>query len=238
MKKINYEKFFRNYISNFVIIIMLGIISLVTLNFKSINVISHNKMEPIYYGNKDSSYVSLMINVYWGSEYICDILDVLDKYNVKTTFFVGGTWAEKEQDILKTIYKKGHEIGNHGYFHKDQNKLSYDGNYEEINVTHKLIKSILDIDMNLFAPPSGAFSNNTLTAANDLGYTTIMWSKDTIDWRDKDSDLVYKRATNNVSGGDLILMHPTAHTLEALPKILDYYNTNNIIATTVSKTIK
>jgi peptidoglycan/xylan/chitin deacetylase (PgdA/CDA1 family) len=150
---------------------------------------------------------------------------------------VGGSWAEKEQEQLLKIVENGHEIGNHGYFHKDQNKLDYDGNYMEINSTHTLIKTLVDIDMNLFAPPSGAYNNSTLQSASDLGYKTIMWSKDTIDWRDKDEDLIYLRATKNVSGGDLILMHPTECTLKALPKILDYYLTNDLVATKVSKTL-
>lgn len=92
--------------------------------------------------------------------------------------------------------------------------------------------------MNLFAPPSGSFNNATLQAANELGYKTIMWTKDTIDWRDKDTDLITKRATVNVQGGDFILMHPTYNTSLALEQILDYYENNNLIATTVTKNLK
>lgn len=237
MKKFDKEKFFRRYISNFVIVMMLGIVAMVTLNLGSVGVASTSIDDVVYQGNRESSYVSLMFNVYWGTEYIPEILSTLEKYNVKTTFFVGGTWAEKEQSSLKMIYDHGHEIGNHGYFHKDQGNLNYEENYSEISVTHKLINSIIGIDMNLFAPPSGSFNNSTIESAKNLGYTTIMWSKDTIDWRDKDSNLVYSRATNNTKGGELILMHPTAHTLEALPKILDYFVAHDIIPTTVTKTI-
>ena len=92
--------------------------------------------------------------------------------------------------------------------------------------------------MNLFAPPSGSFSQNTLDVASELGYKTIMWSKDTIDWRDKDSNLVYTRATKSIKGGDLVLMHPTKHTLEALPQIIDYYNSINMKVVTVSENLK
>ena len=91
--------------------------------------------------------------------------------------------------------------------------------------------------MNLFAPPSGAYNSTTIDVADELGYKTIMWSKDTIDWRDKDTDIIFQRATNNVTGGDLILMHPTEATLEALPKILDYYRSNNLTVCTVSQNI-
>ena len=91
--------------------------------------------------------------------------------------------------------------------------------------------------MNLFAPPSGDFNKTTLQVASDLNYKTIMWSKDTIDWRDKDEDLVFTRATKNVGGGELVLMHPTAHTLKALPKILNYFFNNGLQVSTVSNTL-
>ena len=91
--------------------------------------------------------------------------------------------------------------------------------------------------MTLFAPPSGAYNNKTLEIANNLNYKTIMWSKDTIDWRDKDENLIYSRATNNAKNGDLILMHPTQETLSALPKIIEFYKNNNFNLTTVSNNI-
>lgn len=199
---------------------------------------SYQNEDIIYNGNRDSNNVALMFNVYWGTEYINDILDVLDKYNVKCTFFVGGQWVEKESDMLKQIYDKGHEIGNHGYFHKDQEYLDYSQNYDEIFVNHKLVKTNIDIDMNLFAPPSGSFNKSTIEASKELGYSVIMWSKDTIDWRDKDANLIYTRATNNVTGGDLILAHPTEMTLKALPLIFEYYKLNNLNPTTVSNCLK
>ena len=201
-------------------------------------VFSYQNENVIYNGNRDSNKVSLMFNVYWGTEYIMDILDVLNEYDVKSTFFVGGTWVEKEPDILNEIIKNGHEIGNHGYFHKDQEYLNYDQNYDEIAITHKLVFVNHNYEMNLFAPPSGSFNKATLESAENLGYKTIMWSKDTIDWRDKDSNLIFNRATNNIKGGDLVLAHPTECTLKALPLILQYYKINNITATTVSECLK
>ena len=74
-------------------------------------------LSAIYSGNKEKNNISLMINVYWGEEYLTDMLNVLDENDVKCTFFVGGSWAAKNNDILLEISKRGHEIGNHGYFH-------------------------------------------------------------------------------------------------------------------------
>ncbi len=188
----------------------------------------------IYQGSTNNNKVSFMINVYWGTEYIEDMLDVFDLYNVKTTFFVGGSWVAKNVDIAKEIYKRGHEIGNHGYNHKDHDKINEQQNYDEIHKTHLLVSANLGVEMNLFAPPSGAYNDITVDVATGLGYRTIMWTHDTIDWRDKDTDLIAKRATKNLSNGDLILMHPTKNTLEALSSILAYAENNGFKASTVS----
>ena len=226
------------HISNVVIILMLSILVLYAGASTYEYAFSYQNEDVIYHGNKDNNNVSIMINVYWGTEFLDGILDVLDKYNVKCTFFVGGQWVEKEPEMLTKIYSLGHEIANHGYLHKDQEYLDYDQNLKEIEVNHKLVKTILGIDMNLFAPPSGSFNKSTIKACKNLGYSTIMWTKDTIDWRDKNANLIYTRATKNITGGDLILAHPTEMTLKALPLILEYYKINNFNATTVSECIK
>ena len=64
-----------------------------------------------------------------------------------------------------------------------------------------------------------------------------MWTKDTIDWRDSDIDIIYNRATNNLSSGDFILMHPKESTLKALDKILKYINEKKLKAITVSQNL-
>jgi len=224
--------------SNLIIVFMLAII-IIYLGASSYSyAFAYQNEDVIYNGNRNSNKVSIMFNVYWGTEYIDDILDLLDLYQVKSTFFVGGIWAEKEQSKLIKIYERGHEIANHGYFHKDQEYLDYSQNYEEINVTHKLISSITNYEMNLFAPPSGSFNKATIDASKALGYTTIMWSKDTIDWRDKDANIIFERATSKVTGGELILAHPTEMTLKALPLILEFYKLNNLKACTVSENLQ
>lgn len=223
-------------ITNVIIVGFLTVFGLICLPLTGAKVTSANP-NLIYEGDTTKNKVSFMINVYWGTEYIEDMLDVFDVYKVKTTFFVGGLWAEKNIDLLKEISSRGHEIGNHGYHHKDHDKLTKEQNQDEIMMTHKLIKANLNIDMNLFAPPSGAYDDEVVNIATSLNYKTIMWTRDTIDWRDKDSDLVYKRAIKNLKNGDLVLMHPTKHTLEALSLILAYAQNNGFEPSIVSSTI-
>ena len=121
--------------------------------------------------------------------------------------------------MLSKIVCDGHEIGNHGYYHKDSDKISADRLRDEIGINHELVKTTVGVEMNLFAPPSGAYNETTLKVAQEMGYTTIMWTKDTIDWRDKNTELIYNRAVKNPQNGDLILMHPTECTLKALDRI-------------------
>ena len=227
----------RNHFVNVVIILMLFLVA--SCAFLGVNiVITSNVINGVYYsGNEESNKISLMINVYWGTEYLDGMLGILDKYDVKTTFFVGGTWVVKESDMLEKIYEKGHEIGNHGYTHKDQDKLNREQNQKEILTTHNIVKDLLNIDMNLFAPPSGAYSKTTVEVASNLGYQTIMWTRDTIDWRDKDADLIYSRAVKDAKGGDLVLMHPTEKTLEALENIIITLQEKGLKVTTVSDTL-
>ncbi|MBR6788686.1 MAG: polysaccharide deacetylase family protein [Clostridia bacterium] len=175
----------------------------------------------VYYKGSSETCVALMFNVYSGSEYIPEILKILDDTDSKATFFVGGSWVEKNESLLKSIHLMGHEIGNHGYLHRDHASINEKSNKEEILITHKLVKGILGEEMNLFAPPSGSYSSVTVDVADDLGYKTVMWSKDTIDWRDQDVNLILSRATSKLKAGDLVLMHPTEKTVQALPLILD-----------------
>ena len=223
-------------VTNIIIVAILVGLSAVALPFSS-SVRTSINPNVIYQGDTTRNKVSFMINVYWGTEYIEDMLDVFDLYNVKTTFFVGGSWFAKNVELAKEIYKRGHEIGNHGYNHMDHDKINYQQNYDEIHKTHLLVSANLGVEMNLFAPPSGAYNDTTVDVAMQLNYKTIMWTHDTIDWRDKDTDLIIKRATKNLSNGDLILMHPTKNTLEALSGILAYASNNGFEATMVSKTL-
>ncbi len=224
-------------LSNLVIIFVLVIVSVFTI-LPSSKTVSQTETRVYYSGNPDMPYVSLMVNVYWGNEYLEQMLEIFSQTNTQATFFVGGTWASKNNELLQSIKDAGHEIGNHGFFHKDQDKLDYAQNKSEILNNHNLIKELVGVEMNLFAPPSGAYSSITLDVAESLNYKTIMWSKDTIDWRDHDASLIVKRATTNLKNGDLILMHPTEATVQALSEIISSIKSQGFEIVPVSKNIE
>ena len=235
------EKSFRNVISNIVIFSLVLVIGVSCFFVKTKSDISQTANSEyngtIYAGDKNSKKVSLMINVYWGNESLVKMLEILEKNNVKATFFVGGSWVQNNQELLKQIHSKGHEIGSHGQKHKEHGKLDYTSNLTEIQTCHEIVKDVLGIEMELFAPPGGSYNQNTIKAANFLNYKTIMWTRDTIDWRDHNTSLIYNRAVTNMCGGDLILMHPTENTAEALSNIISYAKKHNFELVTVSENL-
>lgn len=238
MKKLT-ERARYTIISNLAILSIILIIAIVCFTpSKSVPIYGGTKISAVYRGNPNNQNVSIMINVYENSKIVNDMIDVLTDKGVKATFFVGGCWADDNAETLKNILRSGSEIGNHGYFHKDHKTLDYDGNVQEIQLTGVIVKALCGADLSLFAPPSGSFSSVTLDVCQDLKYTAVMWSKDTIDWRDKDPDVVYSRATKNPENGDLILMHPKEHTLQVFGKIIDFYLDNGFNLVTVSENIK
>lgn len=220
-------------ISNCIIVAML--LTLVALSYSNalaLNVKADARV--VYAGNTNQNKVSFMVNVYQNEDCVLDMMDIFDAYKVKATFFVGGCWAVKHLDVVEQIYSRGFEIGNHGFHHKDHDKLSFDANAQEIKACHDVVFKNIGVEMTLFAPPSGAYNKTTVDAAESLNYKTIMWTHDTIDWRDQNEDLIFKRATKDLSNGDLVLMHPTPKTVLALTKILAYAINNGFEPTTVS----
>ncbi len=238
MKKIS-QKLKLTIITDLVLVLIVtGLYALAFIPERITPIYGGSSVEAIYNGNRENPNVSLMFNVYENTKVVNGILDLLKENGVKATFFIGGCWADDNSETLKRIASEGHELGNHGYFHKDHKTLNYEKNREEIYLSGVVIEALCGVKPTLFAPPSGSFSVTTLDAVSDLGMKTIMWSKDTIDWRDKDVELIFKRATNNATNGDLILMHPKEHTLKALPRIIEYFNSVGLNMVTVGENLR
>lgn len=194
-------------------------------------------VEPIYKADTQEKVVSLMCNVYWGTEYIEPYLELFKKENIKITFFIGGTWAKSNPELVQKMAQAGHEIANHGYNHKMHSQLTAEKNRQEILYTDNILKEITGSHPSLFAPPSGDFDRQTLNIAAGLGYRTILWSIDTIDWRDKDAAIIQNRVIKNLHPGAFILLHPTAETLKALPNIIEAARAEGYTFATVGEQI-
>lgn len=193
---------------------------------------------PYYHGVRGRNQISLTINVDWGEEYIPGFLKVFEEKGVKVTFFVTGYWAEKNRELLKLMAEKGHEIGNHGFRHAHLKSLSNNELIELIKKNEELIFQITGQRTALFAPPYGEVDSRISSIAGSIGYSTIMWSADTVDWQRPAKELIVQRAVNKIDDGGIILMHPTEPSLQALEDIIDILTKKGYKFVKVSELIK
>ncbi len=224
-------------VTNCILIIVVVAVSFVGFYGGNAAAVSFESKNLYYGGSEENGQVCLTFNIYENTANVLKILDILDEYGAKATFFLGGSWADDNVDCVREIFKRGHELGSHGYFHKDHSSMTYEQNIEEISPGVKLIEMICGTDVTLFAPPSGAFGENTLAACEELGLKVIMWSRDTVDWRDNDVDLIVNRATKDLKAGEFILMHPKDQSVAALPEILTYISENGLTTSTISQNL-
>lgn len=184
-------------------------------------------------GDRGGVQISLLLSVYEGEEYIPPILDVLDEYGAKATFFVGGSWADGHAGALREIASRGHEVGNFGYFERDMSALPQEKCEQELRLCGALVEALTGARPSLFLPPCGAYGDGLLDAAEALGYTPVLWSKDAAC---ADAALVCERAAEG-EAGDFVRLLPSAETLSALPSVLRGFEERGLSAVTLSACI-
>lgn len=192
---------------------------------------------PIYKGNPHKKSVSIMINVAWGNEYIDSILNTLEAEEVYATFFLDGSWLNKNVELAKRIQLAGHELSNHAYSHKNMGDLSDGAARQEMVKTEQLLKEHLDVTNHWFAPPSGHYDQATVNIAAELNLKTVLWTIDTVDWKNPEPSWILKKVAKSVEPGSLILMHPTDSSSKALPELIKMIKSKGLHINTVSETL-
>jgi len=178
-------------------------------------------LAPIYRGNPHRAQVTLMINVAWGNEELAQMLDILDAEGVRATFFLVGRWAERFPDLARAVAERGHEIANHGYSDAVSiGALGYAEARADLQRAHEVITEVTGQAPRWFSPHRGELSEALLQACRDLGYRLFLWTIDTIDWQDPDRATLLARVLDRAAPGALVLMHPRAVTVAALPDLV------------------
>lgn len=157
------------------------------------------------------------------------ILEVLDKYHVKASFFCIGKNIEKNPEIFKLIIEKGHFIGNHTYTHtRTMGFLSTGRLVEEITKCDEVCKRFGDITPKTFRPPFGIINPQTKRALKSTGHVVIGWNIRSYDAIINSETVVLKHVLGNIKPGDVILMHDTnERTVEILEQLLLFLRSNN-----------
>lgn len=148
------------------------------------------------------------------------ILDILDKYHAKAIWFVNGYYAEKHQDLLKEIQKRGHLIGNHTWWHENLKKLSPEKTKEEIVSLNDLVEKATGVRPKFFRPPFGVNSEEAYKVLKDEKMQAMNWTWGSLDWELKKPEEIEKNVITHVRNGSNILFHDKEITAEALEGIL------------------
>lgn len=178
---------------------------------------------PIYSVERPDKLCAISFDAAWGNEDTECLIEILAKYNVKTTFFVVGDWVEKYPESVKALCDAGHEVMNHSRHHDHYNSLSAGQIISDITACNELIASVTDVTPTLIRCPYGEYDDHVIAAVRSMGMEPIQWSVDSLDWKDYDADTIFHRVTDRIAPGDIVLFHNAAlHTPEALPRILEY----------------
>jgi len=223
------------------IILLIAIIAILfffDIGNRVVSVFSPNKLLPIYSVETDEKKIAISFDAAWGDEYTRGILDILDKYNVKTTFFIVGFWADKYPDMVKEISNRGHEIGNHSSTHPHMSKLSKEQIIQEVTKTSKKIQELTGKKDILFRPPFGDYNDTLIKTLEELGYYTIQWDVDSLDWKELGTAPVVDRVTRNIKNGSIVLFHNNAkYVLEYLPLVIEKLHKNGYQIVPISELI-
>ncbi len=196
----------------------------------------YNDDIPIYSVDCKEKKCAITFDCAWGADDIPNILDILDKYKAKGTFFIVGLWAKKYPDTVKLISDRGHEIANHGYSHAHMAQIPEGKIKEEILLCNDILEEITGKKINLFRPPYGEYNSATVKVAKNLEYQSIQWDVDSLDWKKSmTKEDIFKRVTQRTTNGSIILFHnDTLYTEEIMPSILENLTANGFECVKVS----
>ena len=201
----------------------------------TVSVVSGKRELPIYCVNRDDNKISISFDAAWGGDKTLGILDLLDEYNIKTTFFLVDIWTQKYPELVKEIVARGHEIGNHSTSHPQMSKLNETQIAKELNTQADNVLAIAGVRPVLFRPPYGDYNNRVITTARVQGFVPIQWSVDSLDWKNRGAQEIINRATK-VKSGDIVLFHnDSQYILDALPAVLKYYAENGYSVVPISE---
>ncbi len=181
--------------------------------------------------------------------YTPQILDILDKNDIKGTFFILGENAMKHPELVERIFKEGHEVGNHTFTHPDVASITPFQTRMELNATQRLFQEITGHSMTLFRPPYIADAEPStrselvpILRAQEMGYTMVGESIDSEDWKEISSNEIVKRVLDQLPEGNVILLHDAggdrSNTVEALPIIIKELKKRGYTFTTIADLIR
>lgn len=215
MKKIQYRIFNIGMITVFLFVFML-------IQDFSVPVFTEKKYVALTYDDGPSKLTTLAL------------IDLLEKYDSSATFFINGNHAQDNKELVKEIYERGNEIGNHTLDHVWLTKMTYEEKKRQIYGNESLLKFLSGQEGNmLLRPPYGDIDESILEA---FAVPVIMWSIDSRDWEIRDVAAIQRNVLSNVEDGDIIIMHDGyTSTISATKQVLKELKSKGFEVVSVSE---
>ncbi len=185
-------------------------------------------------GSERTKYVALTFDDGPSGRFTQRLLDGLAQRDVKATFLLCGYRVREYPETAEAIFRDGHEIGIHGYSHKDMSKMSSSEALREIRETAELLPK--GCSPAFVRPPGGAVGPGLKRAALEMGLSILNWSVDPEDWKIHDASAVEAAVVDVVRDGDVILLHDMYDgSVDAALAIIDKLRSQGFQFVTVSQ---
>jgi peptidoglycan/xylan/chitin deacetylase (PgdA/CDA1 family) len=196
----------------------------------------------VYVGNPTTSQGDPQVNISFDVQgdpgQLYKILDILDQYGVRTTFFMQGEWVAQNPEATQEIARRGHELGNHSWTHLNFSEMSAEDVTKELEETEALVQELTgQTTRPYFRPPFGSRSQTSLATAFDLGYTTIIWTYGADEWRDgATAQTIHDNVYGNKAPGALYYTHTDRQIIiDALPRLIEAFQADGFRLVTMGE---
>lgn len=180
------------------------------------------RLLPVYSVDRSDNCIAISFDCAWGVEHTDELLNAMNDYGVKCTFFAVSFWVEKYPEYCKKIVENGHEMGTHSATHSHMSKLTEAAITEELLSSTKLIESVTGKKVELFRCPFGEYNDTVISSAKKAGLHVIQWDVDSLDWKDLTAEQIATRVVSKTKSGSIILCHNNGlNTAKALPLIFE-----------------
>ena len=222
---IDFRSFFREHrrlLSGLGLILAVALIFWAVSSPAIVGVSASKRSLPVYSVERSDKRLAISFDAAWGNEDTQTLIDILNRYGVRATFFVVGDWAEKYPESVKALAAAGNEVMNHSSNHAHFSSLSSEQIREDLSACNEKISALTGVTPSLFRCPYGEYDDHVIQAVEAMGMTAVQWDVDSLDWKGITSEEISRRVLQNVRPGSIVLFHNAAiHTPEALPGIIE-----------------
>ncbi len=190
----------------------------------------------IAHGDRSSKRVALTFDDGPHTGFTPRLLEILKQYDVKATFFVVGTQAEKHPELIRLEAGEGHLVENHTYHHVSLTKIPAKFVAEEIAACSDVLSQILGRQPEYFRPPGGDYDRDIARIAYALGCKTVLWTDDPLDFKHPNAQALLQRTLRRVRPGGIVLLHDgVEETVDMLPKLIETLRAKGYEFVTIDK---